>query len=84
MLSQMFFLIASNYYNNHVNGSKSIHGVGTACYSQSSPKLASLSRIVSIFFAEIYNISLAVTIIKQIPGRGFVIFFRFDECLKKL
>ena len=84
VLKQMFFYTVSNKYNNHVklytDGSKSIHGVGSACYSQSSFKIASLPRIASIFSAEIYAISLAVTIIEQIPAREFVIFFRFDEC----
>ena len=75
VLIQMFSFIASNLYNNHVklftDGSKSIHGVGSACYSQSSSKIASLPCIASIFSAEIYAISLAVTIIKHIPGRDF-------------
>ena len=74
----MFSFITSHLYNNHVklftDGSMSIYGVGSACYSQSSTKIASLPRIASIFSAEICAISLAATIIEQIPGREFVIF----------
>ena len=74
----MFSYVASNQYNNHfklyTDGSKSIHGVGSACYSESSTKIASLARMASIFSAEIYAISLAITIIGQISERDFVVF----------
>ena len=53
VLSQMFSFITSDQYNKYVKlftyGSKAIHGVGSACYSQSSSQIASLPRKAEIY-----------------------------------
>jgi ribonuclease HI len=69
--------------NIYTDGSKTDNGVGAAAVWGDVVKIATLPKEASIFSAELYAITLAITIISDNPTKNFVIFSDSYSALQK-
>ena len=68
----------------YTDGSKRREGVGVAVVWDGGIRAATLPRDASIFSAELYTISMAVTVIKDLDGGHFVVMSDSSSVLKML